>query len=120
MKLQLLKTKVDYENAVDRLEELWDAQEGTEKFNELELLGLLIEKYEEEHFIIDTPIPVEAIKFRMEQEGLLQKDLIPAFGDKTTVSRILKGTRKLTVENIRKLHQLFKIPLESLVGVKVA
>jgi len=120
MKLQLLKTKVDYENAVNRLEELWDAQEGTEKFNELELLGLLIEKYEEEHFIIDTPTPVEAIKFRMEQEGLLQKDLIPAFGDKTTVSRILKGTRKLTVENIKELHQLFKIPLESLVGVKVA
>jgi len=120
MKLQVLKTKVDYENAVERLEELWDAQEGTEDFNELELLGLLIEKYEEEHFIIDTPTPVEAIKFRMEQEGLLQKDLVPAFGDKTTVSRILKGTRKLTVDNVRQLHQLFKIPLESLVGVKAA
>lgn len=120
MKLQLLKTKVDYENAIERLEEHWDAQEGTEEFNELELLGLLIEKYEEEHFIIDTPTPIAAIKFRMEQEGLLQKDLVPAFGDKATVSRILKGTRKLTVENIRELHSMFKIPLESLVGVKAA
>lgn len=119
MKLQLLKTKVDYENAIERLEKLWDAQEETDKFNELELLGLLIEKYEEEHYKIDTPTPIAAIKFRMEQEGLLQKDLIPAFGDKTTVSKILKGTRKLTVDNVRQLHQLFKIPLESLVGVKI-
>ena len=120
MKLKLLKTKTDYENALERLEELWDAKEGTDEFNELELLGLLIEKYEEEYYKIDAPTPIEAIKFRMEQEGLMQKDLIPAFGDKTTVSKILKGTRKLTVDNIRELHRLFKIPLESLVGTKVA
>lgn len=81
---------------------------------------MLIEKYEEEHYPIDAPTPIGAIKFRMEQEGLMQKDLICAIGDKTTVSRILKGTRKLTIDNIRELHRLFKIPLESLVGVKVA
>jgi len=120
MKLQLLKNKNDYDNAIERLEELWDAKEGTDEFNELELLGLLIEKYEEEHYKIDTPTPIAAIKFRMAQEGLLQKDLILAIGNKTTVSRILKGTRNLTVDNVRKLHQQFKIPLASLVGVKVA
>lgn len=119
MRLHLLKTTADYENALNRLEELWDAKEGTDEFDELELLGLLIEKYEQEHYAIDTPSPIEAIKFRMEQEGLMQKDLISAFGDKTTVSKILKGTRNLTVDNIRELHKLFKIPLESLVGVRV-
>ena len=119
MKLHLLKTQNDYDNAIQRVEELWDAKEGSDEFNELELLGLLIEKYEEEHYKIDAPTPIEAIKFRMEQEGLMQKDLIPAFGDKTTVSKILKGTRNLTVENVRQLHQLFKIPLESLVGTRV-
>lgn len=120
MKLQLLKNQTDYENAVNRLEELWDAQEGTDEFDELEVLGLLIEKYEEYHYKITPPTPITAIKFRMEQEGLMQKDLIAAIGDKATVSKILKGTRNLTVENVRQLHQLFKIPLESLVGVKVA
>ncbi len=120
MKLKLLRNETDYEDAIKRLEELWDEQEGSDEFNELELLGLLIEKYEEEHYIIEAPSPIEAIKFRMEQEGLMQKDLIPAIGDKTTVSKVLKGTRKLTVDNIRELHRLFKIPLNSLIGIKKA
>jgi HTH-type transcriptional regulator/antitoxin HigA len=119
MKLHLLKNQIDYETALDRIEELWDAKEGTDEFSELELLGVLIEKYEEQHHKIDAPTPIAAIRFRMEQEGLLQKDLIPAFGDKATVSRVLKGTRNLTLENVRELHRLFKIPLESLVGIKI-
>jgi len=119
MKLHLLKNSEDYEDALNRLEELWDAKEGTDEFNELELLGLIIEKYEEEHHKIDAPSPIAAIKFRMEQEGLMQKDLLLAFRDKTTISKVLNGTRNLTLENIRALHKHFKIPLESLVGTKM-
>lgn len=119
VKLHLLKNSEDYEVALNRLEELWDAKEGTDEFNELELLGLIIEKYEEENHKIDAPSPIAAIRFRMEQQGLMQKDLLLAFGDKTTISKVLNGTRNLTLENIRALHKHFKIPLESLVGTKM-
>lgn len=77
-----------------------DAVENTPEFDELEILATLTEVYEEEHYKIEAPNPIVAIKFRMEQEGLKQKDLVSALGDETRVSKILNGQRTLTVEMI--------------------
>jgi HTH-type transcriptional regulator/antitoxin HigA len=95
-----------------------DAVPDTVEFDELDVLVTLVEVYEEKHYFIDAPDPISAIKFRMEQEDLQQKDLIPIIGDKSIVSKVLKGQRKLTVEMIRNLHEQLKIPFESLFSAK--
>ncbi len=115
MNIRPIKTKKDYERAISRLEKLFDAKKGTPEGDELEVLGLLIEKYETETFPIDLPDPVEAIKFRMEQLGLTQTDLANVIGQKSRASEILSRKRKLSLDMIRQLHAEWKIPTEVLV-----
>jgi len=115
-KMKVLKTKNDYKNALDRIEAIFDAKPNTKEGDELELLALLIEKYEEEHYPIALPHPIEAIKFRMDQMSLKQKDLVECFGDKSKVSDVLNLKRKLNLNYIRNLHQKLHIPLDALVA----
>jgi HTH-type transcriptional regulator/antitoxin HigA len=115
MNIKPIKTKKDYEQAMERLETLFDAKKGTTKGDELEVLSLLVEKYENENFPIDLPDPVEAIKFRMEQLGLSQTDLANIVGQKSRASEILNRKRKLSLEMIRQLHKIWHIPTEVLV-----
>lgn len=114
MTIRPIKNQKDYEKVLDRIEKIHDAKPNTRESDELEVLLVLVENYEEKHYVIDAPTPIEAIKFRMEQEGLKQKDLTVALGDKSIVSKILSGKRELSVDMIRKLHSMFNIPLESL------
>ena len=110
-----IKTKKDYEQAMLRLENQFDAKKGTAKGDELEILSFLIEKYEDEKFPIDLPDPIEAIKFRMEQSGLTQTDLADIVGQKSRASEILNRKRKLSLDMIRQLHKKWRIPTEVLV-----
>ncbi len=111
-----IKTKQDYREALEAIESLFDSKPGTEAGNLLEVLSILVEKYENDHFTIDPPDPVEAIKFRMEQMGLERGDVVAAIGSRSRVSEVLSGKRGLTVKMIRNLHKRFGIPAESLIG----
>jgi len=113
--MKIIKTQSDYAKALKRLDEIFDAKMNTTEGDELELLGLLIDRYEEEKCSIEPPHPIEAIKFRMDQMGLKQKDLIPYFGDKSKVSDVLNLKRKLNLTYIRNLHKNLHIPLDALV-----
>ena len=115
MNIKPIKTKKDYEKALIRLEVIFDAKKGTEKGDELEILGILIEKYENEKFPIGFPDPIEAIKFRMEQLGYNQADLANVVGLKSRASEILNRKRKLSLEMIRQIHESLHIPTEVLI-----
>ncbi len=115
MEIKPIKTEKDYEKALKRLDVIFDARPGSKEGDEAEILSILIEKYENEHYPIVAPDPIEAIKFRMEQMGYKQKDLAEIIGYKGRVSEILNRKRKLSLEMIRKLHEKMNIPLESLV-----
>lgn len=115
MNIKPIKTERDYQKALKRLEVIFDARPGSKEGDELEILGVLIEKYEDEHYPIEAPDPIEAIKFRMEQMGYKQRDLAEIIGYKGRVSEILNRKRKLSLEMIRNLHEKLNIPLESLV-----
>ncbi len=110
-----IKTKREYEQAMSRLEEIFDAKKGSAEGDELEVLGMLIEKYEDKHFPIGFPDPIEAIKFRMEQLGYNQADLVKVIGLKSRTSEILNRKRKLTLDVIRKLHDTLNIPTDVLI-----
>ena len=110
MNFKILKTKADYEVALKKIDALFDAKPNTPEGDEFELLSLLIDNYEEEHY------PIEAIKFRMDQMGLRQKDLVDCFGDKSKVSDVLNLKRKLNLNYIRQLHKKLHIPLDALVA----
>jgi HTH-type transcriptional regulator/antitoxin HigA len=103
MELKPIKTETDYRVSLKRLEEIFDAKLGTPESDELEILGLMVDDYENKHYPIDAPDPIEAIKIRMEEMNLKQVDLIPEIGGKSRVSEILNRKRRLTVEMIRKL-----------------
>lgn len=115
MEHKIIKTEEEYKMAVDRLSSLMDAELGTPEGEELELLAYLISNYENERFPISLPDPVEAIKFRMEQQGLTQKELIPYLGSQSKVSEILNRKRPLTLTMIRNLHEGLEIPAEVLI-----
>lgn len=115
MNIKPIRTKKDYEQALERLEVIFDAKKGTDKGDELEILGMLIENYENEKFPINFPDPVEAIKFRMEQLGYTQSDLANVVGLKSRASEILNRKRKLSLEMIRQLHERLNIPTEVLI-----
>jgi HTH-type transcriptional regulator/antitoxin HigA len=115
MNIKPIKTEKDYQNALSRLEEIFDSRPGTSEGDELDILALLIERYETEHYPIEAPDPIEAIKFRMEQMGYKQKDLEEIIGYKGHVSEILNKKRKLSLEMIRNLHEKLNIPLAALV-----
>ena len=117
MKIFPIRNETDYERALSIVEKLMDAEPGTEAYDLLEVWTTLIEDYEARHHTIDFPDPVEAIKFRMEQEGMKQKDLVEILGgSKSRVSELLNRKRGLTLEMIRKLHKRLKMPFENLVG----
>jgi HTH-type transcriptional regulator/antitoxin HigA len=115
MTIKPIKTKKDYQQALGRLEQIFDAKKNSEEGYELEVLSILIEKYEDEHFPIGFPDPIEAIKFRMEQLGYNQTDLAKVVGLKSRASEILNKKRKLTLEMVRLIHNSLKIPTEVLI-----
>jgi HTH-type transcriptional regulator/antitoxin HigA len=115
MNLKPIKTKKDYQQALDRLELIFDAKKGTKEGDELEILSILIDQYENEHFPIDLPDPIEAIKFRMEQLGYTQTDLAKVVGLKSRASEILSKKRKLSLDMIRQLHEKLNIPTDVLI-----
>ena len=112
---KIIKTEAEYEAALQRLDIIFDAKRNTPEGDELDLLSLVIDKYEKEHFPIDLPDPIEAIKYRMEQLGYKQKDLADIIGLKSRVSEILNKKRKLTLEMVRKVHHALNIPTDMLV-----
>lgn len=115
MKIAPIRNEKDYQRALDRLEVIFDAKKETEQGDELEILSILVDNYENENFPIGMPDPIEAIKFRMEQMGMKQKDLAEVVGFKSRVSEILNRKRKLTLEMVRKLNTTLRIPTEVLV-----
>ena len=120
MVIRQIKDDKDYKNALARVDALMelDPEVGTPQSDELEVLVLLIEKYEERHWHISEPDPIDAIKFRMEQMGLAQKDLTPYIGSKSKVSEVLNRKTGLSLPMIKKLYTGLHIPLEVLVGTK--
>ena len=116
MNIRTIKTEQDYQHALKRLEVIFDAPVDSEEGDEAEILSLLIEKYENEHYPIESPDPIEAIKFRMEQMDLTKSDLAEIIGYKSRVSEIFSRKRKLTLEMIRRLHDKLNIPYESLIA----
>lgn len=115
MNIKPIKTEADYEAALERTMILMDAGLNSPEGDELDIMGTLIESYESKYFAINTPNPIEAIRFRMDQYGLKDKDLVPFIGRTGRVSEVLNYHRKLTLPMIRKLHKGLNIPTESLV-----
>ncbi len=114
MEPRVIKTEQEYEAALAHVETLMDAAHGSPEEQELELFALLIDAYEQEHHPIELPDPVETIKFRMEQQDLLQKDLVPYMGSQSRVSEVLNRKRPLSLSMIRALHEGLGIPAEVL------
>ena len=114
MNIKILKNEAEYEAALVRMDALMDAATGSSEEEELELLAVLVEKYEQEHYPIEHPDPVEAIMFRMEQEGLEPKDMIKYLGSQSKVSEVLNYKRSLSLAMIRELNQGLGIPAEVL------
>ena len=115
MTIKPIKTKKDYQQALTRLEVIFDSKKGSPKGDELEILGMLVDNYENENFPVGFPDPIEAIKFRMEQLGYTQSDLANVVGLKSRASEILSRKRKLTLEMIRQIHDRLNIPTEVLI-----
>lgn len=115
MNPKIIKSEEDYNIALNRIEEIFDAKPGSPEFDEMELLVKLVEIYEDEKYPISAPDPISAIKFRMEQQGLKNKDLIPYIGSKSKVSEVLSGKRALSLNMIRKLNEGLGIPAEVLI-----
>ena len=115
MEIKPIKTEDDYNQALERLEVIFDAKKGSSEGDELEVLGILIDQYENEHFPVGMPDPIEAIKFRMEQMGYNQNDLANIVGLKSRASEILNRKRKLSLEMIRQLHEQLNIPTDVLI-----
>jgi len=115
MQIKPIKTAEDNQTALARIDQLWDAEPNTPEGDELEVLATLVEAFEEANYPIDIPDPIEAIRFRMEQQGLEDKDLLPFLGTRSRVTEVLKRQRRLTLNMIRKLNEGLKIPLDCLV-----
>lgn len=116
MKIKPIKSEQDYEKALKRLEIIFDAKPNTPEGDEAEILSMLIENYEEIYYPINAPDPIEAIKIRMEEMNLKQKDLVGVIGGKSRVSEILNKKKKLTVDMIRELEHLLHISASVLVS----
>ena len=113
--LRPIRTPADYEAALAEIERLWGAKGGTPKGDRLDILATLIDAYEAEHFPMDPPDPIDAIKFRMEQQGLTRKDLEPLIGTRTRVAEVLNRRRSLSIGMIRRLRAELGIPAEVLI-----
>jgi HTH-type transcriptional regulator/antitoxin HigA len=116
MNIKPIRTEEDYAAAMERLDDLWGAPVGSPEGDELEVLALLIGKYEDEYHQLPPSDPVEAIKFRMDQQGLTPRDLEPFIGSSGRVSEVLNGKRRLSLTMIKRLHKGLRIPYESLLA----
>jgi HTH-type transcriptional regulator/antitoxin HigA len=116
MEIRPIKTEKDYEKALKRLEDVFDALPNSKEGDEAEILSLLIENYENQHYPIESPDPIEAIKIRMEEMDIKQKDLVGVIGGKSRVSEILNKKKRLTVDMIRKLEKMLHISASVLVN----
>ena len=115
MDIKPIKGEADYERALHRVEVLWDSPEGSPESDELDILATLIEAYEREHYPVDLPDPIEAIKFRLEQKGKDTRALIGVIGQRTRVYEVMRGKRPLSLNMIRNLHAKLDIPAEVLI-----
>jgi HTH-type transcriptional regulator / antitoxin HigA len=115
MAIKPIRCEADYERALRRVEALWDSPEGSAESDELDVLATLIEAYEREHYPIDLPNPIEAIKFRLEQSGKDPRALIGVIGGRPRVHEVLSGKRPLSLNMIRSLHKKFHIPADVLI-----
>lgn len=113
--LKPIRSKADYNKALKEFERLWGARSGTPNGDRLDVLGTLIDAYEATHYPMDLPDPIEAIQFRMEQQGLTRKDLEPLIGSRTRVAEVLNRKRNLSIAMIRRLHERLGIPAEVLI-----
>jgi HTH-type transcriptional regulator/antitoxin HigA len=120
MNIRPIRTQRDHKAALKEIEGLWNAKPGTRACDRLDVLATLVEAYERKHFPVSPPDPVQAIVFRMEQQGLTRKDLEPLLGSRARVSEVLNHKRELTLPMIRALHEKLGIPAESLIGSKRA
>ncbi|MFD2190287.1 helix-turn-helix domain-containing protein [Pistricoccus aurantiacus] len=116
MNIQPIRNDADLDRAFARMEALWSAENGTPEADELEVLAILIERYEDERYPIGPSEPIEAIKFRMEQQGLTPRDLEPFIGGSGRVSEVLNRKRGLSLSMIRRLHKGLRIPYDSLMN----
>ncbi|MBM4258234.1 MAG: transcriptional regulator [Deltaproteobacteria bacterium] len=113
--LKPIRTEADYNGALTEIERLWGAKRGTVEGDRLDILATLVEAYEDEHYPMDPPDPIEAIKFRAEQQGLTRKDLEGIFGSRTRVAEVLNRRRGLSINMIRRLHEKLGISAEVLI-----
>jgi HTH-type transcriptional regulator / antitoxin HigA len=110
-----IRTKADYKAALAEIETLWGARSGTPRGDRLDVLATLIDAYEAEHHPIDPPDPIDAIRFRMEQQGLTRRDLEAIIGTRTRIAEVLNRKRPLSINMIRRLHERLGIPAEVLI-----
>src|ERR1700691_6796409 len=115
MEIKPIRTELDYERMLREVEGLMDAKPGTAEEDRLDVLATLVEAYEEKHFPIDPPDPIEAIRFRLEQQGLDPRALVGVIGGRSRVYEVMQRKRTLSLEMIRRLHQRFGIPADVLI-----
>lgn len=115
MSIQPVRTRKDHARALKEIERLWNAKPGTPAYDRLDVLTTLVEAYERKHIPLPAPDPVQAILFRIEQQGLTRKDLEPLIGSRARVSEVLNHKRDLTLPMIRALHTKLGIPADSLI-----
>jgi HTH-type transcriptional regulator/antitoxin HigA len=116
MKITPIRNATDYAAALQRIDQLMDATSDSDEGAELDVLSTLVAVYEAQHFPIDAPDPIEAIKFRMEQMGLTRRELEPLLGGRSRVSEVMSRKRGLSIRQIRNLHERLNIPYENLIG----
>ncbi len=115
MELKPIRTEADHEVALREIQRLWGAKKGTPNGDRLDVLATLVEVYEDSHFPMDMPDPIDAIKFRLEQQGQDKKALIGIIGNRTRVYEVLRRDRALSLAMIRRLNKEFRIPAEVLI-----
>jgi HTH-type transcriptional regulator / antitoxin HigA len=115
MEIAPIRSETDYDRALRRIEELWNARERSPESDELEVLATLVEAYERQHYPIDLPGPLDAIRFRLEQRGEDLRALVGVIGQRTRVYEVMRGDRPLSISMIRRLHKRLGIPAEVLI-----
>jgi len=115
MEIKPIRSDADHERALLEIQRLWGAKEGTADGDKLDVLVTLVDAYENEHFPMDPPDPIEAIRFRLEQQGLDTRALVGVIGGRSRVYEVMNGKRALSLEMIRRLHERFGIPAEVLI-----
>ena len=115
LEVKPIRTDADHDRALREIESLWGAAEGTPQGDRLEVLITLVEAYERDHYPVDPPDPIEAIRFRLEQQGADSRALIGVIGNRTRVHEVMRGDRALSLSMIRRLHERFQIPAEVLI-----